>query len=146
MHDCKTDQTDSKFTNMVNGLRKDEPTQCSKKRREQNLIKHLSGSKRVPKVQRMCWWYGVITDMIENIAESTNQQIHSVKIHYFREREAKSTNISEIEALIDLLYLVRVLNSSSVHMDKLGKQMSISSSTFEVWQFRTRKERKNWTN
>ncbi|KAK9711866.1 hypothetical protein QE152_g25204 [Popillia japonica] len=61
-----------------------------------------------------CWRLYFDQDTIQKIVTFTNIQIDKFREKYARERDARSTNTEEIEALLGALYAAGVLKSSHV--------------------------------
>ncbi|KAK9702393.1 Transposase IS4 [Popillia japonica] len=68
-------------------------------------------------------WNLLITDtMIQEIVECTNKYIQSIQAQFSRSRDAKITDITEIKALIGLLYLAAVYHANRLSLDELWSE------------------------
>lgn len=57
--------------------------------------------------------------MIDTILRFTNKKIEVKKQNFSRDRDAKDTDITEIKALLGLLYMAGTLKSSHENLDDL---------------------------
>lgn len=81
------------------------------KTRAENILTHLPGAKSTTKNIKSpveIWKYFFNDDMVNIIVECTNKHIKNIQNKYSRDRDAKETDLSEVLALIGLLYLAGV--------------------------------------
>lgn len=103
--------------------------------RAENLVKHLPGPKRVVKDLKtplLIWKYFFNDEMLSMIVEYTNQRIQSSRENYGRERDARETNILEIQVLFGLLYLSGVLKSNRLHIEELWRSNGTGVEVFRL--------------
>lgn len=111
---------------------------CSRKNvrtRSENIITHLPGPKSITKNLKSMldiWHFFIDLDMIRQIVVYTNQHIESVKNNYSRERDAKPTDISEVQALIGLLYLSGILKSNRLNVEELWNTQGTGVEIFRL--------------
>jgi len=92
--------------------------------RSENLVTHLPGPKaatRNLKTPLEIWSYFFNHDILEIIVEHTNQKINAIKYNYSRERDANPTNITEVKALLGLVYLAGVKKCARTNAEELWK-------------------------
>ncbi|KAJ8930156.1 hypothetical protein NQ314_017072 [Rhamnusium bicolor] len=65
--------------------------------------------------------YFINDEMVELIVQHTNAYIDSVSDNFERERDARSTNITEIHALLGLLFYAGVLKANRLNLEELWK-------------------------
>ncbi|KAK9737512.1 Transposase IS4 [Popillia japonica] len=85
------------------------------KTRTHNLIKHVPGPKTSTKDLKKeldIWRYFLSEDILNSIVHWTNIHIQSFRTNYQRERDAKDTDMLEIQAFFGLLYLAGILKSN----------------------------------
>lgn len=98
-----------------------QPPQNSRTRAH-NIVSHLPGVKRAAKNAKSpmeAWNIFFTDDMLQSIVIFTNCEIDRIKENYSRERNANSTNITEMKALIGLLFLAGLLKSSHLNTENL---------------------------
>lgn len=103
--------------------------------RSETLKTHLPGAKSSTKDLKSIleiWHYFVDLDLLGKIVEYTNQHIISTQINYSRDRDAKITDITEIQALIGLLYLTGILKSSRLNVDELWNTQGSGVELFRL--------------
>ncbi|KAB0804671.1 hypothetical protein PPYR_01641, partial [Photinus pyralis] len=91
------------------------------RKRKENIIKHFPGAKSATKNVKSIleiWQHFLDPDMIHEIV-LTNKHIDSVQDNYSRNRDAKHTNVCEIQGLIGLIYLSSRLKSNRPNVDEL---------------------------
>ncbi|KAI4468792.1 steroidogenic acute regulatory protein-like [Holotrichia oblita] len=77
--------------------------------RQHNIIKVLPGPKPTTKNLKSpleIWSAFFTDDVLNNIVQHTNKKIQSLQDNHSRERDAKTTSLPEIKALLGLLYRV----------------------------------------
>lgn len=107
----------------------------STRTRAENLITRMPGPKAVVRNLKSAseiWKYFFDLEMLTKIVEYTNKHIERYKENYARERNAKETDISEIHALISLLYLAGVLKSSRLNVDELWNNNGTGVEQFRI--------------
>lgn len=111
--------------------------------RSENLITHLPGPKETVKNLRTplaIWQYFFPENVLQVIVDNTNKHIQAVQDKYSRERDAKTTNILELQALIGLLYLAGVMKSNHLNAEDLwrvdGTGVEIFRLTMSLQRFR----------
>lgn len=90
--------------------------------RQQNIVTEQpgpQGSAREISNPIEAWSLFVNSGMLQLIVEYTNIKITSVQINYERERDCELTNISELKALIGILYLIGLHKSSHTSIDDI---------------------------
>ncbi|KAJ8952305.1 hypothetical protein NQ314_007567 [Rhamnusium bicolor] len=65
--------------------------------------------------------YFINDEMVDLIVQHTNAYIDSVSDNFERERDARSTNITEIHALMGLLFYAGVLKANRLNLEELWK-------------------------
>lgn len=111
--------------------------------RSENLVSHLPGPKGIAKSLKTplaIWQCFFPANMLQIIVENTNKHIQASQDRYSRERDAKTTNVIEIKALIGLLYMAGVLKSSRLNAEDLwrvdGTGVEIFRLTMSLQRFR----------
>mgnify|MGYP002775500098 CR=1 FL=1 len=87
--------------------------------RSHNLVMHLPGPKASTKNLKEpidIWKYFFDDTMLTTIVENTNKHINSESTNFSRERDTKTTDILEMQALFGLLYLAGVLKSNRLNL------------------------------
>lgn len=110
------------------------PNKCVKTK-PSNIIKQLPGVKRIAKDLKReidIWKYFFSKQVLNLIVHYTNQHIQSFRANYQRERDAKDTDLIEIEALFGLLYLAGVLKSNRLNIDELWSQNGTGVELFRL--------------
>lgn len=105
------------------------------KTRSENIIKHLPGAKAVTRNLRSrleIWQHFIDFDIIRQIVVYTNQHIETVQSKYSRDRDCRLTDVSEIQALIGLLYLSGVTKSSRLNVDELWSKLGTGIEIFRL--------------
>ncbi|XP_046686002.1 piggyBac transposable element-derived protein 4-like [Homalodisca vitripennis] len=69
-------------------------------------------------------------EILGKIVDYTNEKIDQLRGSYNRERDAKSTNLAEIKAVIGLLYLAGVKKSSHVNLKDLWARNGLGFELF----------------
>lgn len=77
------------------------------------------GLARNAKTPTECWKLFVSEEMLDNITHYTNIQIAKVRPNFIRERDAADTKVSEIKAVIGILYMAGVLKVSHLNISDL---------------------------
>ncbi|KAJ8926975.1 hypothetical protein NQ314_020616 [Rhamnusium bicolor] len=65
--------------------------------------------------------YFINDEMVDLIVQHTNAYIDSVSDNFERERDARSTNITEIHSLLGLLFYAGVLKANHLNLEELWK-------------------------
>nr|CAI5870253.1 unnamed protein product [Callosobruchus analis] len=110
----------------------------STKTRAENLITHLPGPKAVVKDLKDSygiWQHFFSLDMIRMIVEWTNKHIERNKDKYTRDRNARETDIAEMEALIGLIHLAGVLKSGRLNTEELWTYVEPFRLTMSKFRF-----------
>ncbi|XP_067122083.1 piggyBac transposable element-derived protein 4-like [Centruroides vittatus] len=76
-----------------------------------------------------CWNLFVTDDILDTIVIHTNQQIQKVQPHYERERDANTTDLQEIKALIGLFYLAAYKKVNRCHVNEMW---TMDGTGFEI--------------
>ncbi|KAF2888265.1 hypothetical protein ILUMI_17908 [Ignelater luminosus] len=88
--------------------------------RKCNIVTPLPGgrpSAKNAKTEYECWNLFFCDEIFEVRVENTNRKIQSQRDTFFRPRDAKSTDLVEIKALLGLFYLTGVLQSNRLNVD-----------------------------
>ena len=94
------------------------PPRQNSRTRIHNIVTHLPGVKSATKHATTpieAWETFFTEEMLQLIVEHTNLEIQRIRGNYSRERNANSTNIVELKALIGLLFLAGLLRSYHVN-------------------------------
>ncbi|XP_067121737.1 piggyBac transposable element-derived protein 4-like [Centruroides vittatus] len=87
-----------------------------------------------------CWNLFVTDDILDIIVIHTNQQIQKVQPHYERERDANTTDLQEIKALIGLFYLAAYKKVNRCHVNEMwttdGTGFEIARTAMSERRFR----------
>lgn len=78
------------------------------------------------------WKYFVNNAMLEIIVENTNKYIDSIRSNFSRDRDARHTDILEVQALIGLIYYAARLKANRVNPDELWKTDGSSIEMFRL--------------
>lgn len=76
--------------------------------RRQNIVTHLPGVKGAAKNARTpmeCWELFFDSELLSSIVDHTNKKISEAQNNYSRERDAQLTDVTEVKALLGILYL-----------------------------------------
>ncbi|KAF2901856.1 hypothetical protein ILUMI_04331 [Ignelater luminosus] len=92
------------------------------KTRKCNIVTPLPGvrpcAESVTTVSK-CWNLSFCDEILEILVENTIKRIQSQRDNFSRPRDAKSTDLDEMKALLGPLYLAGVLRSSRSNVDDL---------------------------
>lgn len=103
--------------------------------RSKNLVTHLPGVKRVVqtlKTPLATWQYFFPENTLQVIVDNTNKYIQDAQDRYSHERDAKTTDIFEIKALIGLLYLTGVLKRNRINAEDLWRVDGTGGEMFRL--------------
>lgn len=121
---------------------KDKVTKWSKKkpphrvrRASHNVLVRLPGvigDARNAVTTYECWKCFFSEDIIEMIVQYTNKYIEKIQNKFQRERDARTTNVIEIKAVIGLLYLAGVLRSNRQSLEELWGEDGFGVERFRL--------------
>ncbi|KAB0790393.1 hypothetical protein PPYR_15241, partial [Photinus pyralis] len=137
----KKSDTEEEASDLPFFIGKDKLTKWSKiappsdRTRAENIMTHLPGPKTAVKelkgaLEILKHFFD--SEMLKTIVECTNKHIEVEKENYTRERNAKETDVVEIQALISLLYLAGVLKSSRLNTEELWNNNGTGVEQFRL--------------
>lgn len=111
--------------------------------RSENIVINLPGPKGIAKSLKtpLSIWQGFFpANMLQIIVDNTNKHIQASQHRYSRERDARTTDVTEIKALIGLLYMAGILKSGRLNAEDLwgvdGTGVEIFRLTMSLQRFR----------
>ncbi|XP_063931144.1 piggyBac transposable element-derived protein 4-like [Zophobas morio] len=78
------------------------------------------------------WKHFFSDKILDCIVKNTNDHIRLARANYTRERDAKETDILEVQALLGLLYLAGVLKSSRLNVEELRNSNGTGVEIFRL--------------
>lgn len=106
-----------------------------------NIVSHLPGVRNIAKnanTGRECWELFLTRDMVEHIVNCTNIYIAKIRPKYGRERDCRDTDITEIYALIGLLYMAGVKKAQYLNTKELWADDLTAPQCFRLAMSRER--------
>lgn len=103
--------------------------------RSHNIVTQLPGPKRQARQARSeleCWNLFLPETILEKLVHYTNIKIRQVQPNYARVRDARQTDISEMKALLGLLYLAGVSISAKQNVLDLWKKDGLGVEIFSL--------------
>lgn len=103
--------------------------------RSHNIVTQLPGPKRQARQARSeleCWNLFLPETILEKLVHYTNIKIRQVQPNYARVRDARQTDISEMKALLGLLYLAGVSISAKQNALDLWKKDGLGVEIFSL--------------
>nr|XP_023017113.1 uncharacterized protein LOC111506312 [Leptinotarsa decemlineata]XP_023017114.1 uncharacterized protein LOC111506312 [Leptinotarsa decemlineata] len=105
--------------------KKHKPPRTAIRTRQENIIKRLPGPTQTTRLLKRpleIWNHFFTEEILSEIVMCTNLFIEKIKTKYTRERDANKTDVTEIRALLGLIYMAGIMKGNKLNLEDLWKK------------------------